>query len=83
MITTNFREFDCLFWEKDNPITDEPEYIASKVMIDLNSCIAFNPFRERKGYTVLRMKDGISYIVKEDYSTIRVLITETVALFQN
>lgn len=80
---SKFVEFDCLFWEKDNLITDEPQYVASRVMIDLNHCIAFNPFPERNGYTVLRMTDGTSYIVKEDFDTIKIMIKDSVAVFEN
>lgn len=79
----NFREFECLFWVEDNPINCTPEYEESKVMIDLNSCIAFNPFKERQGYTVLRMCDGLSYIVKEDYSTMKILVSDAIAIFEN
>lgn len=79
---SNFREFKCLFYD-DNPLTDNPQYISSKITIDLTYCIAFNPFEERKGYTVLRMSDGMSYIVKEEYSTIKILIQEFQAIFQN
>lgn len=80
---SNFREFECLFWVKDDPITEEPEYEASKISIDLTYCIAFNPYPDRKGYTVLRMTDGMSYIVKEDYSTVKYLIKQHTAIFTN
>jgi len=79
---TNFHEFDCLFFDKVNPITEEDEFKTGTVCIDLLKVVAFNEYT-KQGYTVLRLVDANSYIVKVDYNEIMDLITGFALRFEN
>lgn len=79
---TNYMEFECLFYTNDSVVDRTPEYEESIICIDLLKVIAFNPYRERE-YTVVRMMDRNSYIIKVEYEEFKVLVSEFVAKMSN
>lgn len=79
---TNFMEFECIFYKKDSVVDGEPEFEESIVCLDLMNVIAFNPYRT-KGYTVARMTDANSYIIKIEYDDFKLMLGDLVAKFNN
>lgn len=69
-----FVEFTCMFDNGIDLVTGEPNYSIEVVCIDLSNVIAFNPFT-LYGYTVLRMSEGTSFIVEQDYEQVKSLFT--------
>jgi hypothetical protein len=68
-----YHEFTCLFDNGENPVTGERNFETGIVCVDLNAVIAFNPFF-LDGYTVLRMSDGTSFVVKFAYEKAKTLL---------
>ena len=79
---TNFQEFECLFFEKENPVNSKAEFEKGTICIDLNNVIAFNAFTDRR-YTVLRMIDGNSYIVRCTYDEMMNSVMSFAVRFEN
>jgi len=79
---SNFQEFDCLFLQRDNEINSNADYVRGKICIDLNNAIAFNRFTDER-YTVLRMVDGNSYIVRCSYDDMMERVLSYVVRFEN
>ncbi len=65
-----FIEFTCLFDDGEDLVTGEPNFSTGTISVDMMNVIAFNPFM-LEGYTVLRMNEGTSFVVKASYDEIK------------